>query len=131
MRNLEGVRVTVWSAPAAGGELAGVEKTLERLGCRLAAARTSAEVERMLTAKGVDLIVARVTSGFREPLEFLKRRSQGLPPVLVVTTGNEVELYLEAMRAGAFDAVGLPLDEQELMRITTCALEEMHAPMAK
>ena len=128
MRNLEGIRVTVWSPPAAAGELAALQEKLERQGCRVAAATTAAEVEGMLASEGVDLIVARVSSRFREPLELLARRVRALPPVLVVT-GNEVGLYLEAMCAGAFDGLGLPLDEQELMRIAKRALDEMHAPM--
>lgn len=126
------MRVTLWSPPAAAGsELAAVGTVLERQGCRLAAAATAREVERKIAAHSVDLIVARLTSGFREPLELLAGGRRHLPPVVVVTTGNEVDLYLEAMRAGAFDGVGLPVDEKELLRISLCAVEELHAPMTR
>ena len=43
--------------------------------------------------------------------------------MLIVTAWSEVNLYLEAMRRGAFDCVGLPLDSHELARIVARALE--------
>lgn len=119
--------MTLWSPQ--GAELAALGRTLERLGCRLATVATTEELVGQVAAHGVDLIVARLSSGFREPLKLLSRGQQALPPVVVVTTGNEVDLYLEAMRAGAFDGVGLPVDEKELLRISMRAMDEQHAPI--
>jgi FixJ family two-component response regulator len=42
----------------------------------------------------------------------------------------DVDLYLEAMRRGAFDCISLPLEEREFARIVSRALLENPVRMA-
>lgn len=44
-------------------------------------------------------------------------------PVLVVVSLDDVRLYAEAMQRGAYDGLGLPLNETEVVRIVGRALE--------
>jgi DNA-binding NtrC family response regulator len=53
-----------------------------------------------------------------------QERAAEMPPVLVVTDPDDVDLYLEAMSRGAFDCVALPLNQRELERIASRALLE-------
>ncbi len=83
------------------------------------------ELSSILEEQDVDLIVARLCRCFGGPLELLGRLqgAPSAPPVLIVTEGPDIHLYLEAMRRGAFDCVALPLNSHELIRIVTHALE--------
>lgn len=77
-------------------------------------------------SRSVDLVVAWLCQSYRGPLELLTRLKGLLaaPPVLVVSCGMDVNLYLEAMRLGAFDCVASPVEETELVRIVSAALHE-------
>ncbi len=81
----------------------------------------------------VDLIVARVCRSFDGALKLLAwlQGVREAPPVVVVCDELDFHLYLEAMRSGAFDCVGLPLNERELVRIVTRALEMRHQHAAE
>ncbi len=118
-----GCRVILW-----GPEDDAVELLGENLVCRGLQVQTVGSLEELnnaLEEQDVDLIVARLCRCFAEPLELLGRLqgAPSAPPVLIVTEGPDVHLYLEAMRRGAFDCVALPLNQQELLRIVKCALE--------
>jgi DNA-binding NtrC family response regulator len=98
--------------------LAGEGLTVERV-------QSLAEVRRAMASHGADVIVARVCACYSEPLTLLDEQ---LPaPVLLVTPGADMPLYLEAMRRGAFDCVGLPLDEGEFLRLIRRALDSSRA----
>jgi DNA-binding NtrC family response regulator len=73
----------------------------------------------------VHLVITELSMTFRAPLDFLHwlKTQSSPPPVLVVAEGMHVPLYLEAMRRGAFDCVGQPLHENEVMRMVARALE--------
>ncbi len=123
MNFLSGCRVILWGPQDNAVELLG-----ENLVCRGFQVQTVGSLEELnnaLAEQDVDLIVARLCRCFAEPLELLGRLqgAPSAPPVLIVTEGPDVHLYLEAMRRGAFDCVALPLNQQELLRIVKCALE--------
>lgn len=100
-------------------------ETLTRLGFQARVTETMADVLDATWEHRADLIIARLSGCFPLPLQLLDSLEEfpSAPPVLIVTSGADVHLYLEAMRRGAFDCVGLPLQENELIRIVTRALE--------
>jgi DNA-binding NtrC family response regulator len=126
MKSLESARVLIWAKEPAA--LAVVEETLLRLGSRVQAVDSLERLRQAIRVYPVDIIVAQVSHRFREPLELLARSRdvEGFPPMLLVATTHDVQLYLEGMRRGAFDCLGLPLDEKELVRIVSHALEARH-----
>lgn len=131
MGPFEGKRVMVWATPRAleadsAQQLSAVREALDRLGCRvemLTSDQPAAAGERLATRRP-DLILAHVCSKCRAPLEMLARRQaqEYLPPVVLLATALDMPAYLEGMRRGAFDCVGLPLQEKELIRILARAL---------
>ncbi len=116
-------RVVLWKAPQDGLDELG--KSLARLGFQVQEVDSLEDVRAAIQDHDADLVVTRLCGCFRRPLELLAWLEQvpWAPPVLIVTGGVDVPLYLEAMRRGAFDCVGLPLNENELARIVTRALE--------
>ncbi len=123
MNTLPDYRVVLWGPEANALEL--LRENLVCQGFRVRTAGSLDDLSGVIEAGDVDLIVARLCRCFAEPLELLGRLqgAPSAPPVLIVTEGPDIHLYLEAMRRGAFDCVALPLDSHELIRIVTRALE--------
>jgi two-component system response regulator HydG len=122
----EGKRVVLWGRQS--DELGDLKATLERREFAVEWASSEDQVRNIIQKDGADLVIAPLHSGFESPLKLL-RWSRGLvnpPPVLIVTGGNQVPLYLEAMERGAFDCIPLPVDENELMRIVGQALQSRY-----
>lgn len=131
MKPFEGTRVVLWAGwPEA---LATVGETLSKLGCRVQSVDSLEQVRRAMEGNRPGLIVAQLCYCFRQPLELLRRLrpAESPPPVLVVSPGSDVDLYIEAMRLGAFDCVGHPVDQRELIRIVSQALETQLKEAAK
>ena len=127
MNPLAGKRVILWGAPQNGLDELG--ENLIQLGLQVHVAHSIEDVRTAILTEYADLIVARLCGCFQDPLEllaWLKQVPAG-PPVLTVSEGMDVKLYLEAMRRGAFDCVGMPLNESELVRIVVRALEARQA----
>ncbi len=127
MTFLAGKRVAVWgSHPRA---LTPLEHCLESQGARTERVGSLEEVLAVLRTEDMDLVVAQLCQGFAHPLELLTwlGKEPSAPPVLIVAGAMDVSLYLEAMRRGAFDCIGLPLNETELLRIVSGALEAQNA----
>ena len=129
MTPFEDKRVALWGPPEyleseCPDKLVALAQTLSRLGCRVYPVRSIGELLETIEGSPVDLIFAMLCGCFRQPLELLagSERGETLPPVVLVTTAFDVALYLEAMWRGAFDCVAVPLDEKELIRIATRAL---------
>jgi DNA-binding NtrC family response regulator len=99
-------------------------KLLEQEGCEVLDLHSLEELKKEMQGRGVHLIVSRICPCCREWEELLSRaeRNQEFPPVVLLASGFEVDLYLEAMRRGAFDSIGLPLNENELLRVAASAL---------
>lgn len=123
-------RVVLWGPQE--DDLGDLQTTLERRGFQVQTLESEKEVHAAVQRNEADLVVARLCSGFEFPLDLLgwMKIRFSPPPVLIVTEGRNVRLYLEAMQRGAFDCVGLPLDEHELLRLVAQALESCLHPVA-
>lgn len=117
-------RVVLWTESP--GELTTVEQVLTRHGFQPVSAGSLQQLMGWVEARSADAVVAWLCQSYRGPLDLLSRLKgvSGAPPVVVVTCGWDVNLYLEAMRRGAFDSVALPVEESELVRIVSAALQE-------
>jgi len=144
MEPFEGKRVILWATPRAletdsppqADELSAVSEALGRLGCwvdMLTSDQPAAAGERLARpnsgGRRPDLILAHVCNKCRAPLEMLTRSNEHvhLPPVVLLATAHDMPVYLEGTRRGAFDCVGLPLQEKEFIRILARALQERSA----
>jgi DNA-binding NtrC family response regulator len=124
MNPLAGNRVVLWGAQQ--NDLDTIRQSLTRVGLHVQPVDSLEDLRAVIEGQEVDLIVARLCRCFERPLLGLLASfhdAPSAPPVLIVADGVDVHLYLEAMRRGAFDCVGLPLNEKELIRIVTRALE--------
>ena len=123
MSSRAGNRIAVWGSwPEGLNELQGC---LTRQGFQVQRVDSQEDVRAAVEAGRVDAIVTRLCSGCSGAVMRLLAWLQDIPsapPVVLVTDETNVPLYLEAMRRGAFDCVGLPLNDQELNRIVTRAL---------
>ena len=122
--------VVVWAEPGNGLEY--LRLKLRDLGLEVRSVISFDDVRAVILDGNVDLIVSWLGGSFVKPLELLTwlRSRPAAPPVLIVTAWSDTDLYLEAMRRGAFDCVGLPLDPHELTRIVARALESRCARSA-
>lgn len=129
----EGKSVILWVTPQAleddgAREFSAVQEQLARLGCRVETVVSDQPVPAnvRVTNWRPDVILAHVCNRCRAPLEMLTRpsRTAPLPPVVLLATAMDMPAYLEGMHRGAFDCVGLPLQEKEFVRILARALEE-------
>ncbi len=123
MNAFDGAFVVLWAAEP--DELAPIEKTLSRLGSRIQSVGSLEQLQRLMEEDPVDLVIVALRQSFQSPLDLFseERQVEKDPPVLVVADLLDVGLYLEAIQRGALDGVGLPLDENELIRIGGRALE--------
>ena len=114
------------------GNMEEVRRILQLWGCRTRSVRTTDELYDVLKSRPVDLIVAFICRTSPLALQFLPSAgyTEDLPPVVVVACSADVDLYLEAMKTGAFDCVPLPLNEKEFSRIVSRALIERPARLA-
>ncbi len=126
MSSLAGNRVILWGAQQC--DLNALEESLVRQGCLVHTVESLEELRAVMEGIDADLIVVRLCRCLeRVLLEVLGWMQEApSPPVLIVADALDVDLYLEAMRRGAFDCVGLPLNENELIRIMSRALEARH-----
>ncbi len=120
MKKLQPIRVAVWTA--ADGDREQLLHVLSRIGCEPRPMESSQQLLREVRADSVDLIIATLSPSFAEPLEVLAHSECQLPPVIVLTDTWDTDLYLQAVRLGAFDGFGMPIIEDELLRIIWNAL---------
>ncbi|MBI1750779.1 MAG: hypothetical protein HY234_00735 [Acidobacteria bacterium] len=123
MSQFDGAQVLLWSRKLP--ELAHVAEALVRRGCAVQALDSLEQVQAALEESHVNLIVAQMCSSCREWKDLLRAEAEAekLPPVLLVAGDIDVDLYLDAMSRGAFDCIPIPLNERELIRIASHALE--------
>ena len=93
-------------------------------------AGNEAEVRESVTRGEAELVLIRLCGRDPGPFALLDWLSQqpGAPPSVLIADRIDVWDYLDAMRRGAFDCVELPLDESELVRIVSKALELRNLP---
>lgn len=107
-------------------EVPQLESVLKRYGCDLHRIANREEFFDVLEDSPVDLVLLILSKGHPERLALLKSKdaSSDLPPVVVLTDCFDVDLYVEALRLGAFDGLGVPLDSKELLRVVHAAVAE-------
>jgi DNA-binding NtrC family response regulator len=126
MNGLSETRVVVWAQKPL--YLVSMENALTRLRCEVRRARSFTQLGQWVKSHSVDLVVTWLSTDDQDALDLVTWLDEipGAPAVLVVVGGLDMELYLEAMRRGAFDCIGLPVDENELARIIGSAVELSH-----
>ena len=101
-----------------------LEEALSRMGCRVDRLESFDDLNFLLESRAVDVVMLPLDPCSHKSLEMLNwLRGHDGPPVLTMATSLDVDLYLEAMRRGAFDCVGLPVEEKELFRLISKASE--------
>ncbi len=122
MKTMGEARVALWTGAA--GNLVTVETSLVRLGCTVKRVSTFEDLWRWMEY-GLDLLVVNCQNA-PEVLFWMngvRHAGQATPPVLTLATALDVEEYLRAMAMGAFDCVALPVQEKELHRLVSRAIE--------
>lgn len=124
MSPFDGAAVVLWTR-GNNDRADSVEEILERLGSRVRRVHSAGEMQRTVAVEPADLIVMALQPRCTECLEWISASQQRHgAPVLVMADPDDVRLYIEAMQRGAFDGIGFPLDESELVRIGARALNE-------
>ncbi len=118
MKQLKGVRVVLGAE--LGVELPEVERALVNGGAVVERIGTLANLRKAVKDERGDVVLVHLYGQFGELMNNPAELSQW-PPVIILTFTEES--YLPAMRAGVFDCLVLPVDEGELERIVTLALE--------
>ncbi len=121
MKPLKDVRVILGADPDV--DLGEVEVSLARGGAAIERLATIDQLRKAILEERADAVLVHVC-GHGEAFAELMKHPEELkqwPPVIVLTCTEET--YLPAMRAGVFDCLVLPVDEGELQRIVSLALE--------
>jgi DNA-binding NtrC family response regulator len=123
MNQFADTRVALWTETP--GELLEAEIALAHLGCQVLRAESFAQLGQWVESCSIHLIVTWLPREDQSAFEIVTWLEEipAAPPVLVVGRGLDMEVYLEAMRRGAFDCIESPLDEDELARIVAVGLE--------
>ncbi len=119
----EKIHVAIFGGPS---EVPQLESVLMRYDCMLHRVTSEEELFDAVESYPVDLVLLILSKGHPERLALLraKHASYKLPPVVVLTDCFDVDLYVEALRLGAFDGLGVPLDSKELLRVIRAAVAE-------
>lgn len=133
MRPLEQVRINCVGPKS---EFADIRDTLEDWGCDTKVSETIEDLRDALRISVPDLIFLWLFPKTRNLLEAFSVAAgfEGEIPIVVVTDSMNMDLYLEALKRGAVDAVGVPLklNKPEILRITQRAVQEhIHHSVAK
>jgi DNA-binding NtrC family response regulator len=102
-----------------------IASALERSGHECAIFTRGREALDEVLARGADVVVTDWRMEGLDGLELLRRIHQARPgtPVILVTAFGDVPSAVAAMRAGAFDYVTKPFDNDELRSLVDRALE--------
>ncbi len=106
--------------------LRGLQELLKEEGYEVMIAQSPKAAMDALDLADVDLIITDLRMPGMDGIELLKAaRAQGLAlPVIFVTAYGEVEPYLKAMDAGAFEYLVKPIDPDELIAKIHAALKK-------
>jgi len=126
MKAMGEARVALWMAPASN--LDSVEKSLLQLGCTVIRVGAFQDLWRLMESD-LDLLVVNCKNAAEVLfwMNGMRRPGQITPAVLALATSFDVEEYLRAMAMGAFDCLGLPVQEKELQRLVSRAIENRQA----
>lgn len=98
---------------------------LKREGYRVSQAGDGGEALRMLKAGGIDMLLTDLRMEGLDGLELLRQVKATSPEVevLIFTAYGTIPSAVEAMRLGAYDYIGKPFDEEELLLKVARAME--------
>lgn len=96
-------------------------------GYRVATAATAAEAEAVAAERDPEIVIADVVLPDASGIELLRRLKEGRRdrPVLLITAHANVEMAVEAMKAGATDFLEKPLDTDKLRTLVDAAREDL------
>ena len=102
-----------------------LEVLLSRAGYSVRTAGTLSEAVTALDESAPDLVITDMRLGRDSGLALLRSaRARGTPPeVIVITAYGTPSAAVEAMRAGAYDYIAKPFDNEELLLLVQKALE--------
>ena len=122
MKPFAGKSIALWVEEL--DELAQLGSALVNLGFAVYTVDSAADARGLAGSGAVDLVLTSLSRTFTGPLELLSwiGDDEGAAGVVVAVDQWDKDLYLEALRRGAFDGVALPLDMPELERILERAL---------
>jgi len=103
-----------------------LEVLFQRLGYQVTCAATAKAAGEALALGGVDLVISDMRLGSGSGIEVLRAaRAQPSPPeVILITAYGTPASAVEAMRAGAYDYICKPFDNEELKLLVAKALEK-------
>lgn len=119
---LDGMKVLMWRTrpgdSVAELDCALVEEALLRMGCAVHHVGSYKEFSRLDLRPNWDATLVHLGHTEEDSLQLLNSLLwMDAPPVVTMASSVEVDLYLKAMKLGAFDCISLPLDENELLRV--------------
>lgn len=79
---------------------------------------------------GCDVVLCDVRMPEMDGIAFLKALPEGAPPVVIMSAYGNMEAALAAMRAGAYDYISKPFDDDEVV-LTLRKIEEREALVAE
>jgi DNA-binding NtrC family response regulator len=93
-------------------------KQLARRGMTVQATGDPAEARRMACREKTGAVLVGLSSSRQTLLSFLRNIRQDCPKseVILINHSGDVPLSIEAMKHGAIDEVGAPVDLEELLR---------------
>src|SRR3954466_15864059 len=103
-----------------------LELLLGRVGHQVTTAESVAAARSALEADNIDLVISDMKLGAGSGLQVLKaaRESRSAPEVILITAYGTPSTAVEAMRAGAYDYICKPFDNEELKLLVSKALEK-------
>ncbi len=106
-----------------------LEITLGRMGLEVVSAANLAEARAALKGQAFDLCLTDMRLPDGRGMELVEEIQQQCPqlPVAVITAFGNMELAVEALRAGAFDCVSKPLDINVLRELVAQAIRQAPA----
>jgi len=107
-----------------------LEITLNRMQVETQSAENLAQARSLLAAGDFDLCLTDMRLPDGNGIDFVRHIQQTRPdiPVAMITAHGNMELAIEALKAGAFDFVSKPVDLQVLRDLVTTALKLGHKP---
>ncbi|GGB87399.1 sigma-54-dependent Fis family transcriptional regulator [Marinobacterium zhoushanense] len=110
-----------------------LEITLGRMGLAVRTAASLAEARHLLDQNTFDLCLTDMRLPDGRGMELVEQVAREVPslPVAVITAYGNMELAVEAMRAGAFDCVSKPLDIAQLRALVSHAIRPVVDPVAE
>ena len=106
--------------------LTGLERTVKmELACRVILAQNGKQAMRVFETEAVDVVLADIRMPGMDGLELLQAVKKYDPAitVIIMTAYGTIEKAVEAIKAGAFDFIQKPFEEERLLHLLKNGLE--------